>query len=178
MTSPPRRTFITAASASFIPTTDLGWSSVATELVYSRCPGSCRLAAKRKSAGSSQWHTVGGERQNATQPPDLKVQIARAIYTCLERLDADVGSRLGHRIGRCDFSVSLTRLASSASSLCGQLLDALTAGILPAMTRRHEPCYFTSARNFGVGSAPMSACLDSNAAAPGVPVAAPRIIRD
>ena len=41
--------------------------------------------------------------------------------------------------------------------------------------RLQETCYFTSARKLGVGSAPMSACLDSVAAAPGVPAATPRI---
>jgi hypothetical protein len=42
--------------------------------------------------------------------------------------------------------------------------------------RRLRPaCHFTSARKLGVGSAPMSACLDTIAAAPGVPAATPRI---
>src|SRR5258708_40080135 len=42
--------------------------------------------------------------------------------------------------------------------------------------RRLRPaCHFTSARKLGVGSAPMSACLDTVAAAPGVPVATPPI---
>src|SRR5258706_16060920 len=42
--------------------------------------------------------------------------------------------------------------------------------------RRLRPaCHFTSARKLGVGSAPMSACLDTIAAAPGVPVAIARI---
>src|ERR1700687_175400 len=41
--------------------------------------------------------------------------------------------------------------------------------------RLQATCYFTSARKLGVGSAPMSACLDTVAAAPGVPAATPRI---
>src|SRR6266404_5654039 len=45
--------------------------------------------------------------------------------------------------------------------------------------RRLRPaCHFTSARKLGVGSAPMSACLETIAAAPGVPAAAPRIAGD
>src|SRR5262249_14323174 len=42
----------------------------------------------------------------------------------------------------------------------------------------NKTCYFTSARKLGVGSAPMSACLDTVAAAPGVPAAAPRTAGD
>ena len=41
--------------------------------------------------------------------------------------------------------------------------------------RRREICYFTSARKLGVGSAPMSACLDAFAATFGVPPPAPWI---
>src|SRR5712672_1145807 len=41
--------------------------------------------------------------------------------------------------------------------------------------RLQATCYFTSARKLGVGSAPMSACLGTVAAAPGVPAATPRI---
>ena len=41
--------------------------------------------------------------------------------------------------------------------------------------RLQATCYFASARKLGVGSAPMSACLDSVAATPGVPAATPRI---
>ena len=41
--------------------------------------------------------------------------------------------------------------------------------------RLQATCYFTSARKLGVGSAPMSACLDTVAAAPGVPAATPPI---
>jgi hypothetical protein len=42
--------------------------------------------------------------------------------------------------------------------------------------RLQATCYFfTSARKLGVGSGPMSACLDTVAAAPGVPAATPRI---
>src|SRR5258708_34445886 len=41
--------------------------------------------------------------------------------------------------------------------------------------RLQATCYFTSARKLGVGSAPMSACLDTVAAAPGVPAATPRL---
>ena len=37
--------------------------------------------------------------------------------------------------------------------------------------RLQATCYFTSARKLGIGSAPMSACLDTVAAAPGVPAA-------
>src|SRR5258708_402189 len=45
--------------------------------------------------------------------------------------------------------------------------------------RRPRPtCHFTSARKLGVGSVPMSACLDAKAAAPGVPAAAPRMAGD
>src|SRR6201991_2331163 len=41
--------------------------------------------------------------------------------------------------------------------------------------RLQATCYFTSARKLGIGSAPMSACFDTVAAAPGVPAATPRI---
>src|SRR5580704_14380000 len=41
--------------------------------------------------------------------------------------------------------------------------------------RLREICYFTSARKLGVGSAPMSACLDAFAAILGVPAEAPWI---
>jgi hypothetical protein len=41
--------------------------------------------------------------------------------------------------------------------------------------RLQATCYFASARKLGVGSPPMSACLDTIAAAPGVPAATPWI---
>src|SRR5258708_35013370 len=41
--------------------------------------------------------------------------------------------------------------------------------------RLQATCYFTSARKLGVGSAPMSACLDTVAAAAGGPAATPRV---
>jgi hypothetical protein len=43
----------------------------------------------------------------------------------------------------------------------------------PELPSRRKPTsnYFTSARKLGVGSAPMSACLDTAATAPGVPAA-------
>ncbi len=44
--------------------------------------------------------------------------------------------------------------------------------------RPRATCYFRSARKLGVGSAPMSACLDTIAAAPGVPAVTPRIAGD
>jgi hypothetical protein len=47
----------------------------------------------------------------------------------------------------------------------------------PMITVR-ETCYFTSARKLGVGSAPMSACLDAFAATLGVPAAAPWVAGD
>ena len=45
-----------------------------------------------------------------------------------------------------------------------------TSGICGRIVTSH---YFTSARKLGVGSAPISACLDSIAATPGVPATAP-----
>jgi hypothetical protein len=53
--------------------------------------------------------------------------------------------------------------------------DRLPMLVAELVRRLQATCYFTSARKLGVGSAPMSACLDTAAAAPGVPAATPRI---
>jgi hypothetical protein len=131
-------------------------------------------------------------------PSRSSVQVVTGRSRWLKADQRPDGARLGRRTGTPALSQALRRefglaaVGADSRSLLFHFLSVVCHCRLRGPNDRRPPdaafrgnarhprvtSYFTLARKLGVGSVPMSACLDSAAAAPGVPAATPFIAGD